>query len=65
MIAFPIIVGNHVWIGAQTLIFKNSNIPNGCIVAQRSLVSKQFDTKNCLIAGTPAKVIQENVIWEH
>lgn len=63
--AFPIIVGNHVWIGAQTLIFKNSNIPNGCIVAQRSLVSKQFDTKNCLIAGTPARVIQENVIWEH
>lgn len=62
--AGPIVVGRHVWIGADNLIFKNAVIPDGCIVAQRSLVSKQFDIANSLIAGMPAKLLQENIRWE-
>ncbi|MDY6131329.1 MAG: acyltransferase [Prevotella sp.] len=62
---YPIVVGNHVWIGADSLIFKNSVIPDGCIVAQRSLVSKHFVSQESLIAGTPAKIIKEHVKWEH
>ncbi len=62
--AGPIVVGHHVWIGADNLIFKNAVIPDGCIVAQRSLVSKHFDIANSLIAGMPAKIVQENIRWE-
>lgn len=60
----PITIGNHVWIGADNLIFKRSVIPDGCIVAQRSLVSKSFSKPCCLLAGIPAKVIRENVDWK-
>jgi len=59
-----IVIGNHVWIGADNLIFKNTNIPDGCIIAQRSLVSKRFDMTNSLIAGIPAKIVKENVTWK-
>lgn len=59
----PIYIGNHVWIGADSLIFKRAHIPDGCVVAQRSLVSKMFEKQNCLLVGSPAKVMKEQVEW--
>jgi acetyltransferase-like isoleucine patch superfamily enzyme len=57
-------IGNHVWIGADNLIFKNTDIPDGYVVAQRSLVSRKFDHPNCLIGGKPARLIKENYCWK-
>lgn len=59
-----IMIGDHVWLGKDVVILKNSIIPSGCVVGMRSLVNKAFPKENCIIAGTPAKVVKENIRWE-
>jgi acetyltransferase-like isoleucine patch superfamily enzyme len=58
----PIIIGDHVWIGLNTIILKGVTIGDGSIIAAGSLVNKSIPP-NCLAAGVPAKVIRENVAW--
>ena len=43
---------------------KNTTIPNGCVVATRSIVTRNFEKENCIIAGSPAKVVKENISWD-
>ncbi|MBD2112389.1 MULTISPECIES: acyltransferase [Cyanophyceae] len=57
-------IGNHVWIGCGVLVLNGSVIPDGCVVAARSVVSKAFDEENCLIAGNPAQIIKRNISWQ-
>lgn len=59
-----IIIGDHVWIGMGVNIMKNTYIPNDCVVGARSLVNKEFEKQNCIIAGIPAKIIKENINWD-
>lgn len=59
-----IIIGNKVWIGANTCIYKGTTIPDGCVVASNSVVRGIFTEKNVLIAGNPAKVIKHNISWK-
>ena len=56
-------IGNHVWIGSRVTILRGTTIPDGCVVASGSIVSSSFHTTSCLIAGSPAKVIKENITW--
>jgi len=56
-------IGSKVWICKNVCILKNSNIPDGCIVAQGAVVSKQFDEKNAVIAGNSARVVKSNIKW--
>lgn len=58
-----IIIGNHVWIGANATIAKGARIPNNCILAGHSLINKSFEKSNCIYAGIPAKLVKENIIW--
>ncbi len=57
-------IGDHVWLGMDSSILKNTSIPDGCIVGMNTLVNKQFTEPNCIIAGVPAKVVKHNVRWE-
>lgn len=57
-------IGNHVWVAAFSHILKNSCIPDDSVVAYHSLVTKQFEGKKLLLAGCPAKVIEEQIEWE-
>lgn len=61
--ATSINIGNHVWVGMQSLILKGADIPHGCIVGARSLVTKKQFHVNSLIVGSPAKSIKENIHW--
>lgn len=56
-----IIVGKHVWICAETHLLKGAHVPDGCVVAYRSLVTGTFDKRNSLIGGSPATHMQDNV----
>ncbi len=56
-------IGDHVWLGANVAILKNASIPNNTIVGIDSIVTKQFDTENTIIAGNPAQVIKTGVDW--
>jgi len=60
-----ITIGNNVWIGAKSFILKGSTIPDGCIVGANTTISKKFTQKNAIIAGNPAKILKENIRWNH
>ena len=60
--AKSIIIGDHVWIGYGTLILKGINIGSGSMIGGDSLISKDMPGK-CIIAGHPAKVIRQKVLW--
>lgn len=59
-----IIIGNHVWIGADVLILKGSEINNDSVVASRSIVTKKHINTNVLLMGSPAKILKENITWD-
>ena len=58
-----IVIGNHVWIGARCLILKGSSVPDGAVVAAGSVVNKTFTKQNCILAGVPAKIVNEDIEW--
>lgn len=59
-----VILGDHIWIAANVTISKSVSIASGCIIAAGAFVNKPVETPNCMIAGTPAKIIRQNVRWE-
>lgn len=61
--AKPINIGNHVWIGMNSIILKGVTIGDGAIIAAGAVVTKDVPPKT-IVAGVPAKVIKENIDWE-
>lgn len=57
-------IGNNVWIGCRNTILKGSRIMDNSVIGANSLVNKEFKKENVLIAGNPAKILKENIIWE-
>lgn len=56
-------IGDDVWIGCNTFIYKGVKIPSGCVIASNSVVKSSIFEINSLIAGNPAKVIKTNISW--
>lgn len=56
-------IGDNCWIGNSSSIMKGAYIPNGSIVAARSLINKNFsqEGENIMLAGIPAKVKRKGV----
>jgi acetyltransferase-like isoleucine patch superfamily enzyme len=60
--SFPIIIGNHVWLGKGVTVLKGVTIGDNAIVGMKSVVT--HDLRACTInAGVPAKELQENADW--
>lgn len=59
----PIRIGDHVWIGSGVVFLKGSSVADDCVVATRAVVSKSFDEKNAVLAGTPATVVKRGIGW--
>ena len=57
-------IGNHVWIGANVTILKNTQIADDCIIGWGSVVSGSFAQEHCVIAGNPGKVVRTNITWD-
>ena len=62
--AKPIILGDHIWVGADVTILKGTKIPSNTIIGTGSLVSKEFTEEYSAIAGTPAKVVKTDINWD-
>ena len=58
-----VVIGNNVWMAANSQVMKGAQIPDWCIVATGSLVRSAFTESNCLLAGSPAKVKRQKVTW--
>lgn len=58
----PIVIKDHVWICQYAKVLKGVTIGEGAIVAAGSVVTKDVPPR-CLVAGIPARVIRENVVW--
>ncbi|HZK43720.1 MAG TPA: acyltransferase [Syntrophomonadaceae bacterium] len=59
----PVIIENHVWIGCRAVILKGVTVGEGAIVANNAVVTKDVPPRT-MVAGNPAVVIKEDVIWE-
>ncbi len=58
----PIVIEDHVWIGARVTIVKGVTIGEGAIVAAGAVVAKDVPP-HTMVAGVPAKVVKDNVSW--
>lgn len=62
-----IVVGNDVWIGANTTVLSGITIGNGAIIGSNSLVNKDIPPY-AIVAGSPAKLIRyrfDDEVIEH
>lgn len=59
-----VVIGDHVWIGANATILKGVTIADGSIIGNRAVVTKSCVERNCVIAGVPAKIVKRNVTWD-
>jgi acetyltransferase-like isoleucine patch superfamily enzyme len=58
-------IGNDVWVGARSFILKNSTIEDGCVIGANTTLTKSFKDTNSIIAGTPPRVLKNDIVWEH
>lgn len=60
----PIEIGKGCWIGMNTSILGGTKLPDYCITARSSFLSKDYTINNdpgTMFAGTPAKAVRVNV----
>jgi acetyltransferase-like isoleucine patch superfamily enzyme len=59
----PVKIGNKVWLGCNSTVLPGVELGDGCVVGANSIVTKSFP-ENCLIAGSPAKILEKGIKWE-
>ena len=59
-----VVLGDHVWLGAQALILKGSTIGDDSVVAARSVVTKSYPS-NSLIGGNPSRLLKSSISWDN
>lgn len=52
-----VIIGNNVWIGANSIILSGVKIEDGAVIGAGSVVTKDVDA-NLIVAGNPAKKVK-------
>ena len=55
-------IGDHVWAGMRAVILNRSVVGTSSIIGAGSLVKGEFPN-NCLIAGTPARIVRRDITW--
>lgn len=53
----PITIGDHTWIGGNSIIMPNVTLGKYCVVAAGSFVNKSFPDYS-IVGGTPARLIR-------
>ncbi|WP_297046178.1 DapH/DapD/GlmU-related protein [uncultured Desulfovibrio sp.] len=53
----PVTIGDHAWIGMQSIILKGVTVGEGALVGAGSVVTSDIPPR-CLAAGVPARVVR-------
>ena len=56
----PVKIGNNVWLPARSIVLPNVTVGDNVVIGTNSLVNKDLPS-GCLAAGSPCKVLKENV----
>ncbi|MCI5146019.1 MAG: hypothetical protein D3923_10930 [Candidatus Electrothrix sp. AR3] len=56
-------IGDHVWVAAHCNLLKGSTVPNDCVIATGSVVTKKYNFQGTIIGGNPAKEIKHGITW--
>jgi len=56
-------VGKHVWLNKGVCVMKGTKIGDGSVIGFNSIVTKNIPA-NVVAAGSPCKVIKENMHWK-
>ncbi len=57
-------IGNHVWVGMQSIFLKGSTVGDNSVVAARTIVSSSTPNRqNAIIVGSPARILREDINW--
>lgn len=59
-----IVIGTHVWIGAFVKMLKGVTVGDDSVIGIGSVVTRNVPA-HCIAAGSPAKVVRENIIWTY
>ena len=57
-----VVIGDHVWLGAESAVLKDSNVGDHSTIGFRSVATSQIPSYS-LAAGIPARVIRSGVTW--
>ena len=58
----PVIIGNYVWICSGAQIMKGVTIGDGAVISANSVVTSNVPAHS-IVAGNPATVVAENIVW--
>ena len=61
--ASSIVIGDHVWVGLNAVILKDTKISDGSVVGINSVVTKAFVEENVIIGGVPASILKRGIQW--
>jgi len=61
--AQDIIIGNHVWIAAHSILLKGTIISDNSVVATGSVVTRKFFEEGIVLGGNPATQIKNKINW--
>lgn len=56
-------IGDHVWLGQNSMILKGTQIGSGSTIGANSVLSNKIIPSNTTFAGNPVKLIYEATFW--
>lgn len=57
-------IGPRTWVGSDVRILKGVEVGEGSVIGVGSIVTKSVPAY-CAVAGNPARVVRENICWDH
>lgn len=60
----PVKIGEKCWLCESCVIMQGVNIGQGTVIGAKSFVINSVPA-NCLVSGSPAKIIEKNILWKY